>query len=137
MNELNRRKQDVCGTRARYMNAGCRCDLCRAAWAAHQIEANKSRRERLADTTAVEHGKATTYANWSCRCEPCKAAHSVVMRQQAQSRKDRLAADPSIVEHGRAATYQGWGCRCEPCKAAAIEYEAGRYERKKARRETS
>jgi hypothetical protein len=58
----------------------CRCDRCRAAWAAWTAQRNSQRRQLLAEGVDVEHGSRSTYGNWGCRCRPCKDAANVYRR---------------------------------------------------------
>lgn len=63
---------DVCG----YAN-GCRCPVCRAAWAAYHRQWRARVREKLAHgLIRVHHGTRSTYANYRCRCGPCRYANA-------------------------------------------------------------
>ena len=65
------------GTHNRYDHWRCRCDLCRAANAAHNASARRKRYQAVEAGTVVisEHGRYA-YANWGCRCETCTKAHT-------------------------------------------------------------
>lgn len=63
-------------TASTYSNWGCRCDLCRAAWAAYVAKRKAVRvAEFAAGQISVPHGLASTYGNYNCRCEPCRRAY--------------------------------------------------------------
>lgn len=66
--------KDDHGSPSTYSYHGCRCDACRAAWAAD------CRQRRLYRTASdlppgVKHGLPNTYTNYGCRCPPCGDAH--------------------------------------------------------------
>lgn len=82
------------GTTTAYVR-GCRCDLCRVAWAVKYRALRAERRAALSganrpernghrakDATNVIHGTASTYRNWGCRCRPCTDAHAVKHREE-------------------------------------------------------
>ena len=72
--------------RSRYVNHGCRCDICTAANTEVAMAGRRTRTERLAaDPTLAEHGRRSTYTNWGCRCEPCTEAHSLFLRERRAS----------------------------------------------------
>jgi hypothetical protein len=56
-----------------YANSKCRCDGCRAAWAAYCLDLKKGRSERP-DLHPVPHGTNNGYRNYGCRCDECTAA---------------------------------------------------------------
>lgn len=61
------------GTLNGYSNQRCRCDACRAAWAAYTSKLRERRSTTLAPDD-LRHGRYTTYSNHKCRCESCRAA---------------------------------------------------------------
>lgn len=79
------------GTAGGYVNHGCRCDECRAAFAADMKRQRRRRAERLAGVrpkplrsdakSAPEHGKRSTY-DWLCRCSACTAAWAEYRRRR-------------------------------------------------------
>lgn len=58
------------GLTSTYSHGGCRCDECRAAWAAY----NANLRTRLATRKPPRHNDSA-YHNYACRCWRCKKAH--------------------------------------------------------------
>ena len=76
------------GTENGYSNLYCRCDLCRAAWAA-SVKARKARRPPLAPDDP-RHGLYATYSNWSCRCDRCRAAWTEYSLRKNQRKKEAL-----------------------------------------------
>ena len=86
------------GSSSTYTNHGCRCDECRAAWAA-TIGGIKARRHALrvevdgrmvaAHLPHEMHGKPGTYGNHGCRCEECTAGWAADSAQRARRRKAR------------------------------------------------
>lgn len=82
------------GNYVRY-SSGCRCDPCKAAWAAYQRErVQKRRADRDFLVAAMDPAKHGTKAGYrvGCRCEPCKAAEATRGRELYQRNK---AARPS------------------------------------------
>ncbi len=89
------------GTSNGYKNLHCRCDRCRAAWAAYTAELRAERIEFGLAADDPRHGKATTYGNWGCRCRPCRdawaAARRGLLRRRALERltgRQALAGAP-------------------------------------------
>lgn len=65
------------GSYSTYTNHGCRCVLCRSAWAVWNRRYRRRRRAALeTDPSIVEHGKNSTYINYRCTCRECRAAHA-------------------------------------------------------------
>lgn len=83
-----------------YTNWGCRCDECKASWAA-MIRARRFVRRDLikADPSLAEHGNHNTYVNWMCRCEACTQAHvdHRWVQQQRQRRNKAQAAKMGLL----------------------------------------
>lgn len=67
------------GTVNGYAHLRCRCQRCRAAWAAHCQQQRDARSQREAPV----HGRQSTYTNWKCRCAACREAGR---RQHAERR---------------------------------------------------
>ncbi len=66
-----------------YTNHGCRCDECRAGFAAYTKKRNREREALLlADPTLAPHGVPSTYGNWRCRCRPCTDAWTAESRER-------------------------------------------------------
>ena len=66
-----------------YVNHGCRCDDCRAAWRAYNRKRRAERRALIAeDPTVAIHGLNSTYTNWGCRCPRCTDAHTAESARQ-------------------------------------------------------
>lgn len=69
-----------------YTNNGCRCDPCRAAWAAYMRRRKQERKEALRrGEVAPPHGAASTYTNYGCRCDECRAAYTASRRRPVAS----------------------------------------------------
>lgn len=111
------------GTTGEYKR-GCRCDQCRAAQRAYQVEWAEGRRAEA----NFQHG-LNGYDNYGCRCDVCKEARANWSRKRgarnnkllATRRARRRAGDespPSELTHGIQA-YREWRCRCDVCSAAA------------------
>lgn len=100
------------GTYSRY-TAGCRCEFCRAANAAHQ--------RTLKGRTPPTHGYSG-YRNYGCRCEICTAANRDYqwLHSEYQQRWRRKVWKTTPPSHG-VRGYQTYGCRCDICRAAAAE----------------
>lgn len=73
--------------RSRYLNDGCRCDVCREAQAAYSADL-RARRAQAPDGAGPPHGTVTRYNGWVCRCQLCREAHNANAREK---RKKRLA----------------------------------------------
>jgi len=68
-----------------YGNLKCRCDDCRAAWAAAYREKRANWAAHPLPPGDSRHGTNNGYANYGCRCMNCTIAHRHV-RQQQRSR---------------------------------------------------
>ncbi len=69
-----------------YGNGRCRCDTCRAAFAAYIRE----RRRRLRDQPVppwVAHGTGNAYRNYGCRCQQCRDVNASYARDWQARRK--------------------------------------------------
>lgn len=74
------------GTPGGYTNHACRCDLCKAAWAAAKYEL----RHRHHDY--IPHGTDGGYTNYMCRCEACRTAnreHKRMYRARQEAKKNK------------------------------------------------
>lgn len=69
-----------------YSNHRCRCEDCRAAWAAY-CQGLKLARQR-GGRVLGPHGRYSTYTNWMCRCPLCREA----MRVNRAGQRSRRAA---------------------------------------------
>jgi hypothetical protein len=79
------------GTISRYTNQRCRCDDCRAAFAAYQ----RHRRARLRANPVpphVSHGSVSTAMNYRCGCRPCRNAVNAYHRAWRARRKQEASA---------------------------------------------
>ena len=66
---------------------GCRCELCKMAYARRQRVRRKRRGEELrAGLVNPQHGTRSTYLNYECRCPECTAANKVACREYAKRR---------------------------------------------------
>ena len=74
------------GTVNGYSNLKCRCDECRAAWAADQRTQKEKRARRGLPEGGPRHGKPWTYSNWGCRCQACTKAWAEYSRAQRARR---------------------------------------------------
>ena len=74
------------GTKNGYSNLRCRCDDCRAAWAAYCY---KRQKERAASNIPFIHGTENGYGNYGCRCPSCTAARSAANLARYHRRKAR------------------------------------------------
>jgi hypothetical protein len=72
-----------------YVNHGCRCSDCRAAWASYM----RSRR-KTAHSKRHEHGTWNAYNNLGCRCEPCVAAAKIVRAEYKAYRAQQNGDSP-------------------------------------------
>lgn len=63
------------GTLNGYNTLKCRCDNCRAAKAAYQIDYKRPYKRLAADDP--RHGTYNGYSNLKCRCADCRAANAV------------------------------------------------------------
>lgn len=79
------------GTAGGYRNRDCRCDACKAANGALQMQLRRNRNQkRLDGFTGFAHG-ATGYQEWGCRCGECKAAKAAQQRTYYAKRAAHLA----------------------------------------------
>jgi hypothetical protein len=65
------------GTNSAYTNYGCRCDRCRAAHIAQDVDLRRRQAAEVAPSGVhpyATHGTANGYSYYGCRCEPCTAA---------------------------------------------------------------
>jgi hypothetical protein len=83
------------GKATSYVNYGCRCAPCTAAWADH-MKAKRLERAatRVEDDDGypvappeLKHGSASTGQNWGCKCRPCLAAMAALARRHRAARK--------------------------------------------------
>lgn len=87
------------GTSGGYTNHHCRCNDCRAAWAATTERMRQTRQAqrilidgRLTHPYAT-HGTGNAYSNYGCRCSPCTEAwNAAKRRQRANARTVRKIA---------------------------------------------
>lgn len=89
------------GTSGGYTNHKCRCDECRAAWAAAFKRWRHSRQGRCPDTA---HGTDNGYLNYGCRCDECKAAYRITSldryrRLRSAEARGSLRGKVCIREH--------------------------------------
>lgn len=107
------------GTANGYSNRRCRCDECRAAWAAHY----KAWTHRTARATPREdyferrrqqlvHGTEAG-SKRGCKCGPCRLAATVARWERRQVGE---------VRTHNASGYAN-GCRCEVCREARRIYQ--------------
>ena len=77
------------GSASTYSNHGCRCDLCKRAWA-DLVQRLRSNREALAPETRTDimHGRAATYTNHRCRCDACRIAWATYYRELYRARRE-------------------------------------------------
>lgn len=117
MDEINH------GSTHAYVNKGCRCDTCRAAFRAYREDLRERRlngEPRRAKSVRNRSIHGTTYGyQLGCRCDPCRS--SVVGHQAASAarRRARAKVDPSIIPHGKPSTMKNYGCTCDDCLRAA------------------
>ncbi len=76
-----------------YGNHGCRCDLCRAGWAAYVAQQQARRAARGLAPDDPRHGRASTYGNWKCRCPACTRAWCGTDSVRYRRRRSRRAKD--------------------------------------------
>lgn len=82
------------GESSTYTNHKCRCEKCRAAWAAYVRESHERRALALFDDpTIVQHGLESTYGNYGCRCDECRAAWSKACTLRRLRRLERKRAE--------------------------------------------
>lgn len=74
------------GSASTYRNHGCRCELCKKAWAAF-IAARRAIRFAAPLPVGRRHGEYTTYTNYGCRCALCRKAMVAVSRRR-RGKKD-------------------------------------------------
>lgn len=77
----------VHGSYSTYSNHKCRCDECRAAWAA--FCADQKAKRQAGETPSHVHGTENGYGNYGCRCEACTAAWTVGTTERWRRRKER------------------------------------------------
>lgn len=82
-----------------YTNYGCRCSVCRTAWAEAQRELRLRR-----DPSTRPHGIESTYLNCRCRCDECKAEHA---RREGERRR-RRARSKKMAEAVRLLEAEGF-----------------------------
>lgn len=118
------------GQYSTYVDHNCRCDECRAAFAAYIAKRKAERALGIAGNTKQggrsepEIHNAATYTNWRCRCDQCRAAWNAYVRKR---RSERLAGVQGDVARGgrlepqvhNASAYYNWNCRCQVCIADA------------------
>lgn len=76
--------KDYHGTSGGYTNHKCRCDKCKAAFAAYMAKF----RERVKDNVPEHvHGTAGGYTNYSCRCVKCTSAHTRLTRERRKAKE--------------------------------------------------
>lgn len=79
------------GTANGYNNLGCRCDRCRAAWAAyvndrnHRTGRHVPRDVYLAEMAdrPIPHGTESGYRDRGCRCRWCRDASAYARRRRS------------------------------------------------------
>lgn len=79
------------GTATKYSNHKCRCNECKAAWAAYVLQRRRQRARYVVTEglpSSVAHG-AAAYVNWGCRCDICLAAE---LDRQVRRRREKKAA---------------------------------------------
>jgi len=86
-------------------NAGCRCELCKAA------RSGSRSAPRPLTPDDPRHGSANGYRHFGCRCERCRAA-AVAERQALKG-----TLPPGDPRHGTANGYLRYSCRCDLCRA--------------------
>lgn len=107
------------GTPGGYSNHRCRCDDCRLAWNAYQVE-YKSR--KMTDLEALTHGKASSY-RVGCRCADCKDANQRAYRTRKLASMGvnrprpelcdccNKVTDRLVLDHDHATgKFRGWLC---------------------------
>lgn len=81
-----------------YSNYGCRCEVCRSAWAGYISDRRKQRRAQRVEIggrmTATQippekHGTEAVYSNYSCRCEACTEAQRTGQARRKKARQDK------------------------------------------------
>lgn len=75
------------GSYSTYSNHKCRCDECKAAWAAFCRDQKAKRQAR--ETPSHVHGTENGYGNYGCRCEACTAAWTVGTNARDARRRER------------------------------------------------
>lgn len=84
------------GQHQRY-SAGCRCDLCRGAWATRARE--RRAKAKTEPTPEKVHGTVNGYSFWSCRCAECS---------EAAAKAYRANRHPDLEEKVRQARLEGY-----------------------------
>jgi hypothetical protein len=72
------------GTQGGYTNHKCRCDECRAAWAAF---CRRAKERRAASVPDELHGTEFGYSNYKCRCPNCTQAWSAAVADRKRRAK--------------------------------------------------
>ena len=79
---------------AAYKAGRCRCDVCKAEWAAvvRVYRRKRGQKPRPADwgDKSKNHGTRSRYSS-GCRCEPCREANRVYAREQYAKKKAEQA----------------------------------------------
>jgi len=90
------------GTMNEYQNFGCRCELCRSAWAKYYAERVRGVCPKCGGaignrydsdlckrcyllSVAAPHGTESRYTNGECRCDLCRAAAAKARRERRHS----------------------------------------------------
>jgi len=105
-------KSDVHGELACY-NAGCHCELCKAA---NRAQSNRCRRSRESRVRDAPHGTPSGYVNWNCGCTACCDAARVARAESKARAVARGREHPELIPHGTSSGYGYWGCRCPACR---------------------
>jgi len=88
------------GTRNGYVNLGCRCDACRAAWAEY-FKTYRRRERRGLSADDPRHGKYSSYSNHGCRCNACRKAWTTYQRgYRARTSTQTFPATPALWRGG-------------------------------------
>jgi transcriptional regulator with GAF, ATPase, and Fis domain len=86
------------GTLGGRTNHNCKCEDCRAAWAAYTKAARQRRSQNIPDD---KHGTLSSYFNYSCRCERCRVAKAQRARELAKGAQRRPTGTASEASRQR------------------------------------
>jgi hypothetical protein len=100
------------GTPGRY-NAGCRCDVCRAANTARKAKARKA---KAGDAPPRESSHGAAGYRRGCRCDVCRAGNTTRM---AEGKHDKAYRNRVQQESLERATRRGQGWTPEELETAA------------------